>query len=57
MYIHPIFPYGLSALLAAFKLAGLHDVSWWLVFAPLLALFAVRVVMLAVGAWITWLTR
>jgi hypothetical protein len=55
MYIHPIFLYGLCALLAAFKLAGLHDVSWWLAFAPLLALFAIRIVILAVGAWITWL--
>lgn len=51
-----IFLLCLSALLTALKLAGLHDVSWWLVFTPIFVLFAIRVAISAVTAWITWIT-
>jgi hypothetical protein len=43
-----IFLLCLSALLTALRLAGLHVVSWWLVFTPIFVLFA---------AWITWIIR
>jgi hypothetical protein len=52
-----IFLFCLSALLTALKLAGLHGVSWWLVFTPIFVLSAIRVTILAVAAWITWIIR